>query len=52
MNSAGINYCGLLFLKDFAEETFAKKAKNCKRLLPFAAYKRGILPYRDETFYI
>ena len=28
MNSAGINYCGLLFLKNFAEETFAKKLKN------------------------
>ena len=28
MNSAGINYCDLLFLKNFAEETFAKKSKN------------------------
>ena len=28
MNSARINYCGLLFLKNFAEETFAKKVKK------------------------
>ena len=30
MNSAGTNYYHLLFLKNFVEETFAKKSKNCK----------------------
>ena len=30
MNSAGVNHCKVLFLKNFVEETFAKKAKNCK----------------------
>ena len=30
MNSAGINYCHLMFLKNFVEKTFAKKSKNCK----------------------
>ena len=30
MNSAGVNHCEVLFLENFVEETFAKKAKNCK----------------------
>ena len=28
MNSTGIDNCGLLFLKNFAEEAFAKKEIN------------------------
>ena len=30
MNSAELNYCALLFLKNFAEETFPKKVSSFK----------------------
>ena len=41
MNSAGINYCSLLFLKNFAEETFVKKTKN-RKIAKVSSFKVSI----------
>ena len=54
MNFAGINFCGLLFLKNYAEETFAKSAKNREtaKVSFYTHYPKGVIRYKVAKKYL
>ena len=61
MNFAGINFCGLLFLKNYAEETFAKSAKNRETakvsffkvsIYTYTHYPKGVIRYKVAKKYL